>query len=250
MNTLERALIEKAGYDNGWENVVGSVPERVELASALHRAVARVEPCASARWRITLPAGTLSAELAKCLPSRHLYGNQFTANNDLELGRLLREAARLARTLPDLPEAVFADEVARQLSAIGIQNTEVERMVRQRVGQDVFRRSLMDYWGGACAVTGIALPEILRASHAIPWAECTSDADRLNVFNGLLLTANLDALFDRHLLSFDDQGQALFHPTLTPALRHQLKLPDTLHLRWLSPHHLPFLQAHRERMIG
>ena len=41
-------------------------------------------------------------------------------------------------------------------------------MVRQRVGQNKFRDAMMDYWGGACAVTGVAIPEVLRASHASP----------------------------------------------------------------------------------
>ena len=55
-------------------------------------------------------------------------------------------------------------------------------MVRQRVGQNKFRDAMLDYWGGACAVTGVAIPEVLRASHAKPWAECGTDAERLDVF--------------------------------------------------------------------
>ena len=75
--------------------------------------------------------------------------------------------------------------------------TEVERMVRQRIGQQNFRQALMTYWGGACAVTGIDVSDVLRASHIKPWAECATDAERLDVFNGFLLSANLDALFDK-----------------------------------------------------
>lgn len=97
----------------------------------------------------------------------------------------------------------------------GIVGTEVERMVRQRVGQNKFRDAMLDYWGGACAVTGVALPEVLRASHAKPWAECATDAERLDVFNGFLLSANLDALFDRFLISFDEQGVLVIAPALT-----------------------------------
>ena len=54
---------------------------------------------------------------------------------------------------------------------------------------------MLDYWGSACAVTGLTLTPALRASHAKPWADCTTDAERLDVFNGFLLSANLDALF-------------------------------------------------------
>lgn len=72
----------------------------------------------------------------------------------------------------------------------------------------------MDYWGGACAVTGIALPELLRASHAKPWAKCDTDQERLNVFNGFLRCAHLDALFDRGLMTFEEDGKTVFPPDL------------------------------------
>ena len=74
--------------------------------------------------------------------------------------------------------------------------TEAERLVIQRIGQDVFRDALMAYWGGRCPLTGITEPGLLRASHIVPWADCT-DAQRLDVHNGLLLSALWDAAFDR-----------------------------------------------------
>ena len=128
-----------------------------------------------------------------------------------------------------------------------IQRTEVLALKRQRVGQQTFCRAMLDYWGGACAVTGIALPEVLRASHAKPWAECASDAERLDVFNGFLLCANLDALFDRFLISFDDEGRLLVADSVLPHYRPALGLDSALALRWLSPRHLGCLRFHRER---
>jgi len=82
-------------------------------------------------------------------------------------------------------------------------------MVRQRVGQQAYRQAMLNYWGGACAVTGLALRQAVRASHAKPWADCETDAERLDVFNGFLLSANLDALFDQFLISFDALGGIL-----------------------------------------
>ena len=119
-------------------------------------------------------------------------------------------------------------------------------MVRQRVGQDVFRQAMLDYWGGACAVTGIALGDVLRASHAKPWAKCDTDAERLDVFNGFLLSANLDALFDRYLISFDDGGQLLISPEVTEQDRYLLGIQQPLQLRWLAKQHLPYLAFHRD----
>ena len=82
------------------------------------------------------------------------------------------------------------------------------RLVIQRIGQDVFRQALMDYWGGRCPLTGITEPALLRAPHIIPWADCT-DAQRLDVHNWLLLSALWDAAFDQGLVSFADDGAVL-----------------------------------------
>ena len=177
MNSLERTLIEKAGYDNGWEVVVKSVREYVLLASALHKAQARITKSEQRLWRLDLPTGLLTSELNRETARDEPQG-PFHASNDTELGALLNRAAKLARSLPNLPEVRFAEAVKRELSQTKISKTEIERMVRQRVGQDIYRQSLMDYWGGACAVTGIKHPELLRASHTKGWAECTNDADR------------------------------------------------------------------------
>lgn len=94
-------------------------------------------------------------------------------------------------------------------------STEAVREVVQRVGQDIFRRTLIDYWGGRCAVTGLDVVEVLRASHIKPWADCENDAERLDVFNGLLLAPHLDALFDRGLVTVSDEGQLLRSPQLS-----------------------------------
>ena len=67
---------------------------------------------------------------------------------------------KLAVSLPHAPLARF------QAKTAGLpRTTEAERMVIQRIGQDVFRDALMDYWAGCCPLTGIAEPALLRASH-------------------------------------------------------------------------------------
>jgi hypothetical protein len=249
MNSLERTLIEKAGYDNGWEVVVKSVPEYVILASALHKAQARITLSEQSRWKLDLPIGLLTSELNRETSKDEPQG-PFHASNDTELGALLNRAAKLARSLPNLPEVRFAEAVKKALSETDTSKTEVERLVRQRVGQDIYRQSLMDYWGGACAVTGIKHPELLRASHAKGWSECDNDADRLNVFNGFLLCAHLDALFDRHLMTFDESGAAIFSSRLSTEDLATLALTPTLKLRWITPEHEAFLTIHRSKFLN
>lgn len=126
-------------------------------------------------------------------------------------------------------------------------NTEVQRLVRQRVGQDRYRQAMLDYWGGACAVTGLTLTPALRASHAKPWTDCSTDAERLDVFNGFLLSANLDALFDKFLLSFTNLGDLLLSPQLPAADIARLGLNMLLKLRWVAAGHVPYLTHHRSR---
>ena len=59
--------------------------------------------------------------------------------------------------------------------------------MRQRIGQNAYRRAMLDYWGNACAVTGLQMPEVLRASHSKPWADCDSDIERLDVYNDFFI---------------------------------------------------------------
>ncbi len=248
MNTLERTVIEKAGYSHGWENVRESTPERVVLYSARHKAEAHVTPSDTAMvWQVTFPKGPPAAELVRSLPE-HTRGDTFQATDEASLGRLLRRAAELAMSLPNQAAEHYATEIAK-LDANPPSTTEVLALVKQRRGQDLFRAALMDYWGGACAVTGIAIPELLRASHAKPWAKCDTDQERLNVFNGFLLCAHLDALFDRGLVSFRDDGTMALSPSLPPASIIRLGLLPTERLRWITPEHLPFLAWHRENVF-
>jgi predicted restriction endonuclease len=148
----------------------------------------------------------------------------------------------LARALPDQP----LQQYKKKLSNLTIDQTEVERVVKQRIGQDIFRSTLLDYWGGACALTGIRETALLRASHIKPWASCDSDDERLNVFNGFLLEARYDALFDQGLITFTDAGEILVSNSLDSITQQTLQLRMFPRLRWITPEHLEFLAFHRD----
>jgi len=255
MNPLDRALIEKAGNDNGFENVLPDEREVVCLGSARHR----VQVCIAQQSDLfeieftSVVVGQLSAELTRSFPKIERKNSTFIADSLDELTQLLRRAAALAHALPNQVALDFETQVNKELKqfpSVEIQNTEVERLVRQRVGQQAFRQALMEYWGGACAVTGVALPEILRASHAKPWAECVSDAERLDVFNGFLLNANLDALFDRFLITFSEDGDLMVSPSISATTKKLLGLDKPMQLRWLAHEHQLYLEFHRARFFG
>jgi putative restriction endonuclease len=127
--------------------------------------------------------------------------------------------------------------------------TEAERTVVERVGQGIFRAGLMKYWGGRCAVTGLAVPELLRASHIRRWAECANDRERLDVYHGLLLAAHLDAAFDAGLVTISSGGDVLVSSRLEPDARELLGLNRTASVRRLQPQHEPYLVWHRGKVF-
>lgn len=250
MNPLQRTLIEKAGHDQGFEHVLSSDETSVVLASALHSARAVISTQGTDGFLVEIASAThdLASELARAFPERTRDGKSLHFSDEASLARMLRRAASLAQALPHQPANNYEAEVGAALQALSsedIRSTEIERLIRQRVGQQAFREAMIQYWNGACAVTGVSVLEVLRASHAKPWADCASDSERLDVFNGFLLCAHLDALFDRFLISFDHNGSLLMSSVITSEDRRILGLDQPMRLRWLTSMHHPYLQYHR-----
>jgi putative restriction endonuclease len=250
MNPLERSLIEKAGYANGWENVRGNAPERVVLFSSRHKAEAVVTRAISnpESWTVLFPNGPQVCELARDFLEATSPDSGFLAHGEPALGRLLRRAAELAMALPNHAADCYAEEIAK-LETTGFNGTEALRLVKQRIGQNLYRQALLEYWGGACALTGMAIPELLRASHAKPWADCESDAERLNVFNGFLLAAHFDALFDAGFITFTDEGRLLRASRLSNKEAALLGIEASMTLRWISAQHAFFMAWHRTNVF-
>lgn len=112
-----------------------------------------------------------------------------------------------------------------------------------------FREGLLDFWEGRCAVTELAVPELLRASHIKPWAVCETDAERLDVFNGLLLAPHLDAAFDRGLITVAENGGVVVAERLDGPARAALGLADPLRVARLAREHRKYLAWHSGRIF-
>jgi len=150
-----------------------------------------------------------------------------------ELYSVMPRVYQLSASLPDAPLREFQEKTKELFNA-----TEAERLVIQRVGQQIFRDGLIDYWQGCCPLTGISDTALLRASHIIPWKDCPSDSERLNVHNGLLLSALWDAAFDRGLVTFGDDGRPVFSTALSASAVQEL--------RWVNP--ILLTDKHQERL--
>lgn len=161
-----------------------------------------------------------------------------------ELYQLLSRVAELAKTSPiSLVEQFTA--ATKTLP----ESTEVERLVKQRAGQDIFRNALIAFWQGRCAVTGLALPSLLRASHIKPWADCANNEERLDVFNGLLLAPHLDALFDGGWVTFDNDGKMVRSTLLDSASIRLLGVTNDMKLAHVAAEHCPYLEFHRQHVF-
>ncbi|TRL37193.1 HNH endonuclease [Methylosinus sporium] len=230
-----REECQKAASQNGFRRTMGEEAGWRAFGSTTAKGtifLAATGP--SGPWCLALDHHGVIQELN--IPETNLPGPErarFVFDTLGALYAVLRRVYELGVCLPDAPLREFELRVAALPRA-----TEAERLVLQRIGQDIFRDRLMDYWRGRCPLTGISDPALLRASHIIPWADCQSDAERLDVHNGLLLSALWDAAFDRALVSFDGQGRPEFSPSLSEKARFEL--------RWESP--IPLTDEHRRRL--
>ncbi|WP_338880761.1 HNH endonuclease [Achromobacter veterisilvae] len=121
--------------------------------------------------------------------------------------------------------------------------TEKVELIKARIGQGVFRQKLLLYWT-RCAVTGYQDPGMLVASHIKPWSK-SSNAERLDPFNGLILVPNLDRAFDRGLISFENNGRLLISPLLGDAETLGIVAGSRIALQ--TRHH-PFMEYHRKHV--
>jgi hypothetical protein len=214
-----RTEAQKAAWDNGFRLERGVEHGWLHYASTTAPGSAWIAG-ASQRgpWLLSIDHPGVSAELG-ALTAAPIGGPgvaTFMFETLTQLHAALDRVYKLAISLPDAPLARFRTKTAGLPRA-----TEAERLVIQRIGQDVFRDALMDYWGGRCPLTGITEPGLLRASHIVPWSEC-NDEQRLDVHNGLLLSALWDAAFDKGLVSFADDGKPLTSPQLSEIARRAL----------------------------
>lgn len=248
MNQLQKAIIEKTGHDFGFEYLVSETNTEVTLGSArhgIHAAISLVDGIYKVAFQNA--KANFIAELNRDFGNKT--NDLFNAQGESQLALLFQRASQLANSLPNQAIDNYETELKTALALIppSAKGTEVERMVRQRVGQDAYRKAMLDYWGNACAVTGLQMPEVLKASHAKPWAECETDAERLDVYNGFLLTANLDALFDRFLISFDEAGRIIISKAISDTQKVLLNINQNMQLRWISKEHESYLIFHRSK---
>ncbi|TMX39731.1 HNH endonuclease [Vibrio rotiferianus] len=122
---------------------------------------------------------------------------------------------------------------------------EKQTIVNARVGQGQFRKDVLELWNNTCPVTQVAMPELLIASHIVSWA-LSDDDEKIDGYNGLPLSPNVDKLFDKGLISFTDNGEILISPSLPLETLQALGINKNTVITGLTEEHAYYLGRHRE----
>ena len=169
-------------------------------------------------------------------------------SNDWE--RLVSESEKLLQALHAKPSSSGAEIIAVDAPK---RETEKDVLVKQRVYQDFFRRSVLSSHNNRCCISAVESPELLVAGHIIPWAE--SKEQRLNPENGLALCVLFDRAFDRGLMTIDKEYKVVYSTRIKNSTNdfvrtsflgyegQKIKLPNRFCPRQ------EFLQWHRDNLF-
>jgi len=172
-------------------------PQVIELAKLINRTPNSVS------WKLVN-----FARLDPDLKRRNIVGASHGSKSDIEVWeefqdnweKLSFESEKLLADTKHFPIIQLADLEADFEIREG---KEKEQLVRVRVNQNFFRETVLASYGYKCCLTGLDVPELLNASHIVPWAKDKNN--RLNPRNGVCLNALHDRAFDRGLVTITEQ---------------------------------------------
>ncbi len=196
-------------------------------------------------WKVDVEFTTLKTpispkehlgEIAPLLPETHspikpLNGNgneMYLSKISSELGHLLLKLCHSDSLIQQTATSDY-QEIEKDIAEIKAHKlgdpTTAERLIHARVGQGLFRQNVLALYP-QCPVTGVSMPELLRASHIKPWRD-SSDEERLDPYNGLMLAPHVDVLFDKGYISFTDEGNIIIKddPAIISAVK-MLGIPE------------------------
>ena len=164
----------------------------------------------------------------------------------------VEDALTFFQVIHDAVSETFAADVGDLIGKIA-QNKK--RLIDARVGHGKYKADLIELWGPKCVVTGCEVTEALRASHIKPWRS-SNNREKLDKYNGLILVPNLDALFDKFRITFQEDGSIKVSKSLTPADCDVLGVTTKMRLYGLNKNQKEYLKGHelefekRERLLA
>ena len=171
-----------------------------------------------------------------------------TKNNLVDDIEAIRKDNTINETQKELLISARENNLVDDIEAIKkdstISETQKELLTFARIGQGKYRKDLIGLWG-KCSVSECKMTDLLIASHIKPWSE-SSNEEKLDPYNGLLLLPNYDKLFDKHLISFDDDGKIIISPQIKKEEYKVLGISPKDKLFKILPKNKPYLKIHRE----
>ena len=161
-------------------------------------------------------------------PSLFEYVNQIFNENQTDM---INEYSELKNIVDNLP----------------LDSTEKSSIVKQRIGQGKYRDKLIHKFGCKCVLCGLTNKNLLIASHIKELSDST-DYERLDEDNGLLLCTLHDSLFDKHLISFDSNGKIIVSSQLSPKDLSILGLNRYPSIK-LNNQMKKYMKVHRSKLI-
>lgn len=182
---------------------------------------------------IAMESPTAYAEAASKLAELPIFAERNARGHNMYSSALARFASYINEGHPN----DIGSDIEQVLTDSTVGPTEKIELIKARIGQGKFRQQLLLHWK-CCAVTGYREPGMLVASHIKPWSN-SSNIERLDPFNGLILIPNLDRAFDRGFITFSDEGKIVISPLLA----------DAAGLGIFSGSHIALQQAHKPFMV-
>lgn len=138
------------------------------------------------------------------------------------------------------------ENIVQSLNESSLTQTEKESIIKARIGQGQYRKGLLNKYEHRCIVTGIDNAKILMASHIKPWSVCLNH-ERIDSENGLLLSANLDRLFDSGLITFDKNGKLYISSFVGKENQKRLNISENIYVNLKASLRLiEYMQYHQD----
>lgn len=135
-----------------------------------------------------------------------------------------------------------------------LEGKEKLALIKQRINQNFFRDNILSSYDGKCCITDLDIPEMLVASHIVPWSIDTKN--RLNPKNGLCLNVFHDKAFDKGFISFTDDYELIISPTIQQNISNQMMISffqkyENKSIRMPNRHKpsIEFIKYHRENIF-
>jgi hypothetical protein len=157
----------------------------------------------------------------------------------------IEELDSLLEYIKNILDEADLDDFVKSITDDRYSNTEKQEFLSIRVGQQLFRKKVLEYWNQSCAIKGVKI--LLTAAHIKPWKDA-NNIERIDVYNGLALSPIYDKAFDAGYISFDDNGRILLSNDIQEEAAI-LGIYGSEKINNLNPFHHKYLEYHRKNIF-